>query len=116
MLNHRCDIYHIQRTDASPGYNLPGSPLFSYPDAPDIARVACHFNVKSGSRSIVQNEPQADYEAKIKLVYPLGVDIRLNDKIVDCGTGYEYTADIPVKIRNHHEYVMLRRTKNQEAL
>jgi hypothetical protein len=116
MLNHKCDVYHIHRSNASPGYNLPSSPSFSYSDVPDIAELTCHFNVKSGALSIVQVEPQANYEAKIKLVVPLGTDIRLNDKIVNCETGYEYTADIPVKIRNHHMYVMIRRIASQEAL
>jgi hypothetical protein len=116
MLNHKCDIYHTQRQDVSPGYGLPASPLFSYPETPDIEGAVCHFNIKSGSRIIVQNEPGADYEAKIKLVLPLETDVRLNDKIVDCDSGYEYTADIPVRIRDHHQYVMVRRTAAQKRI
>jgi len=109
-------VYHIVKTDSSPGYNLPASPLFSYPDEPDIAGLRCHFGVKNGTRSIVQNEPQANFEARIKLTYPLGTDIRLNDKIVSLENGYEYTADIPVKIREHHMHVWLRRMTAQEPI
>jgi hypothetical protein len=116
MLNHRCDVYHIRRADESPGYGLPPSPLFSYSAEPDIIGLACHFGVKGGTRAIVQNGPQADYQAKIKLVAPLGADIRLNDKIVDKSNGYEYTADIPVRVRDHHLFVMIGRKAAQEAL
>ena len=28
MLNHKCDVYHMQRDDMSPGYGLPSSPSF----------------------------------------------------------------------------------------
>jgi hypothetical protein len=116
MLNHKCDVYHIKRADASPGYGLPTSPSFSYPETPDISGLPCHFNVKSGSRVVVQMEPQANYEAKIKLNLPLGADIRLNDKIIDASTAYEYTAEIPITIQAHHMYVMLKRTTAQERV
>ena len=36
LLNHTCDIYHAQESAASPGYGLPASPTFSYPEEPDI--------------------------------------------------------------------------------
>lgn len=116
MLIHKCDVYHIIREDKSPGYGLPSSPAFSYSDTLDITDLKCKFGVKSGSRIIVQTEPHADYQAKIKLTVPFGTDIRLNDKIIDKATGYEYTADIPVQVQNHHLFVMLSRKSSQEPL
>ncbi len=116
MLNHTCDVYHIQETSASPGYGLVSSPAFSYSDEPDITDLQCHFGAKSGSRLIAQLTPQAEYQARIKLVVPLGTDIRLNDKIIDKQTGYEYTADIPVQVRNHHLFVMISRKSAQEPI
>lgn len=116
MLNHTCDVYHIRETSESPGYGLTSSPAFSYPDEPDITDLQCHFGVKSGTRVVVQLTPEAEYQAKIKLTVPLGTDIRLNDKIIDKQTGYEYTADIPVQIRNHHLYVMISRKSAQEPI
>lgn len=115
LLNHKCDIYHMRKTGVSPGYDLPSSPVFSYPSEPDITVVPCHFSTKSGVK-VVQAEPQAKYEASIKLSLPIGTDIRLNDKIVDCDTGYEYTAEIPRNVRAHHIAVTLHRTSRQEAL
>jgi len=115
LLDHKCDIYHMQKTSKSPGYNLPPSPSFSYPETPDISAVPCHFSTKSGV-TVIQAEPQAKYDAKIKLVLPSGTDIRLNDKIVDGNTGYEYTAEIPRGVREHHIAVLLHRSSKQEAL
>lgn len=119
MLNHKCDVYHIKREDKSPGYGLPSSPSFSYSGTPDIVDLACHFNTKNGGVSallVTQSEPMANLEGKIKLVLPLGTDIRLNDKIVNKQNGYEYTAEVPVQVRNHHLYVMVKRTTAQEPL
>lgn len=116
LLNHTCDIYHIQTTKTSPGYNLPAAVSFSYNKHADIVSQICHFGIKGSNATIVQLEPQANYEAKIKLTLPIGTDVRLNDKIIDCSNGYEYTAEIPRNIRNHHITVLLHRTKQQEAL
>jgi len=116
MLAHKCDVYHTQKEEKTPGYNLPGSPSFSYPKNPDIKEVTCHFGVRGGTRNVKQLEPQAVFESRIKLAYPLGVDIRLNDKIVNLQNGVEYIAEVPVQIRNHHMFVMLRRTSQQEPL
>jgi hypothetical protein len=116
MLSHKCDVYHIVKTEESPGFGLPGSPVFSYDDEPDIKNITCQFGVKGGTRTVKQNEPNAVFESRIKLAYMIGVDIRLNDKIVNLENGVEYTAELPVKIRNHHMYVMLRRTSEQELL
>lgn len=116
LLDHFCDIYHIQEGEDSPGYNLPKSPSFSYPETPDIAEQRCHFGVKTQSVTITQSEPANLMEAKIKLTLPIGTDIRLNDKIVDCMTGFEYTAEQPRNIRNHHIFVYIKRTENQKPL
>lgn len=115
LLDHTCDIYHMRKTDKSPGYGLPASPSFSYEAKPDLSGVSCHFCTKSGV-TVIQVEPQAKYEAKIKLDLPFGTDVRLNDKIVDCNAGYEYTAEIPRNVRNHHIVVLLHRSDGQEAL
>ena len=115
LLNHTCDIYHIVKSDNSPGLGLPGSPEFSYPDAPDISGLHCHFNLR-GALRFAQNEPYAALDGRVKLNLPLGTDVRLNDKIVHIETGCEYIAEIPIPIRAHHIIVMLRRTDGQVKL
>ena len=116
FFNHTCDIYHIVSEGTSPGYNLPSSPSFSYPATPDEASVPCHFGVKSFSYSIQQTQPKNEYDVKIKLALPIGTDIRLNDKVVEPTTGYEYTAELPRNVRNHHLFVYLKRTDAQKPL
>lgn len=116
LLGHFCDIYHLQEGKDSPGYGLPESPSFSYPETPDVTQQSCHFGVKSQSVTITQSEPANLMEAKIKLTLPIGTDIRLNDKIVDCTTGFEYTAEQPRNIRNHHIFVYVKRTEKQKPL
>ena len=64
FFNHRCDIYHIIEQGASPGYKLPSSTSFSYPNEPDLSAVACHFCVKSNTVNIVQGEPAAAMDAR----------------------------------------------------
>ncbi|MCL2415947.1 MAG: YqbH/XkdH family protein [Defluviitaleaceae bacterium] len=115
FLNHTCDIYHIKKTDISPGFGLPASPVFSYPDEPDITKLNCHFNLR-GALRVNQNEPYAALDGRVKLNLPWGTDVRINDKIIHLETGYEYVAEAPISIRNHHIIVMLRRTNEQERL
>lgn len=116
FLDHTCDIYHIESVGTTPGFGLPESPKFSYPDKPDVSGVACHFGVKGASVNISQTEPANLMDAKIKLTLPIGTDIRLNDKVVNCDTGLVYTAEQPLNIRGHHLTVVIQRTAIQEAL
>lgn len=116
LLNHSCDIYHILDGEHSPGFNLPASPSFEYPKEPDISGQTCHFGVRSASVSITQTAPANLMDAKIKLTLPLGTDVRLNDKIVDCATGLEYTAEQPVKVREHHLFVYIKKIGEERNL
>lgn len=116
FFDHTCDIYHLAEESKSPGFALPSSPSFSYPDVPDEAGVACHFGVKSFSHTMEQGQPANEYDAKIKLTLPAGTDIRQNDKIVSCVSGFEYTAMQPRNIRGHHLFVYIQRLDAQEAL
>ena len=116
LLNHTCDIYHIIAGESGPGFGLPSSPSFSYPDEPDIAGQICHFGVRSASISINQNEPVNIMDSRIKLTLPLGTDVRLNDKIVDCDTGLEYTAEKPINVRDHHLFVYVKKIDEERYL
>lgn len=116
LLNHKCDIYHLIEGEASPGYGLAASPSFAYPNAPDVVGQKCHFGVRSQNVSITQGEPANLMEAKIKLTLPAGADVRLNDKITDCATGFEYTAEQPVRVREHHQFVYIKPKGEQRAL
>lgn len=116
MLNHTCNIYHLTEHNQSLRYGLPTSPAFSYPQTPDIAGQPCHFGVKSQNVTIIQTASANIMDAKIKLTLPIGSDIRLNDKVVDCATGLEYTAEQPVNVRNHHLFAYIKRLEGQKAL
>ncbi len=116
FFDHTCDIYHLEESSGSPGYGLPSSPVFTYPDEPDEQDVVCHFAVKSFSHSIIQTQPANEYEAKIKLTLPSGTDIRRGDKIVEKSTNLEYTALQPRNVRGHHLFVFIERKDAQEAL
>lgn len=116
FLDHKCNIFHSRRTDKSPGYGLPASPSFSHPETPDLTDIPCHFGTKGATVTITRAEPQTKYEAKIKLTLPTDTDIRINDKVVDCDTRYEYTAGLPRNIRGHHITVIVYRTSQQEPL
>lgn len=119
FLDHKCSLFHIVSEGASPGYGLPSSPSFSYPDTPDEADVMCHF-AQGGSggtqNTLVQNLPEHAYDERIKLTLPLGTDVRINDKVLDHRTGLIYYAEIPRTIRNHHIYVYVKREPTEVGL
>lgn len=116
LLNHKCDIYHLVKSDVTVGYGLPSSPAFDYPIEPDEPEISCHFGIESLDSEVAQKNPQNVLREKIKLTLPIGTDIRINDKVVDCATGLEYTAERPRNIREHHLFVYVHRVKEQEAL
>lgn len=119
FLDHSCDLYHVVMTDTSPGYGLKVSPKHSYPDEPDVVNQRCHFAQSAGSGSantIMQNDPQRDYDDRIKVNFPLDADVRLNDKVVDHRTGLVYYAEVPRVIRNHHKYCYVKRDGLEAAL
>lgn len=116
LLNHTCNIYHAREEQKSPGYGLPASPSFYYTEEPDVAEQECHFGVRSQSVTITQTQPVNIMDAKIKLTLPIGADIRLNDKIVDCKTGLEYTAEQPVDVRGHHLFAYIKKIGEEKML
>lgn len=116
LLDHTCNIYHVVEGGKSPGYGLMESPIFTYPEDPDLSNVTCHFGVKTQSVTVTQTEPANIMDAKIKVTLPVGTDVRINDKIVDCGTGYEYTAEQPRHIRGHHIFVYVKKKGEQTYL
>lgn len=116
FFDHRADIYHITHEQRGPGFGLPATAVFSYPKTPDLEEQPCHFGVKSRTWNVVQAEPQANLEARIKVTFPAGTDVRLNDKIIDCDSGLQYTAEQPQNIRNHHTIVWCKRTEVQKPL
>ena len=109
FFDHKCDIYHLSGTVKKRKYGLPDTQEYKYSTQPDIKNQPCHFSVKSGNVATVQKEPQRDLEASQKLTLPIGTDIRINDRIVDCATGCEYEAEVPRNIRGHHISVMIHR-------
>ena len=116
LLNHTCDIYHIQRKDVSIGYGLATSPSFYYSEEPDISSQKCHFGVNSQNMNITQTAPANIMESKVKLTLPIEADIRINDKIIDCETGAEYTAEQPINVRNHHIFVFIHKVGGEKLL
>lgn len=43
LLNHKCNIYHLQAVEKQVGYGLPVTKEFKYSDEPDCTDVKCHF-------------------------------------------------------------------------
>lgn len=107
LLDQRCAIYHMKKEGKSLGYGITGE-AFSYPEEPDMPDVPCHFNV-SDTGTLNQTEDANEYTMVGKLNLPYGTDVRVNDKIIDLGSGIAYYAEIPRNIRNHHVTVQIQR-------
>lgn len=107
LLDHRCDIYHMVKDDKSIGYGIKQAG-YSYPSEPDIADIACHFNVNADA-TLTQTESANEFIYSGKLQLPADTDVRVNDKIVDKSTGLEYKAEMPHNIRGHHVMVHVQR-------
>ena len=76
LLNHKCDIYHITDVQTKDyGYGVVTNTETAYPSEPDLVNVSCHFHKES--INVVQSTPQQNIEARIKIDFPLGTDVRL---------------------------------------
>lgn len=115
-LNHRCNIYRADKQSKKQGYSLPDKDEFSYTSEPTEYDVRCHFKYGSSFGNLEQHEPRNMSNESVKLIYGLCTDIQQNDKIEDCQTGLFYIAGLPVNVRNHHMYVMLRRPNTGKAI
>lgn len=109
FFDHQCDIFHLIGEVKARKYGLPDGKVYKYSDKADISGQVCHFSVKNGTFNISQAEPQNELNVSLKLVLPVNVDIRINDKVVDCSNGYEYIAEAPRNIRGHHLTVWVHR-------
>lgn len=107
LLDHKCAIYHMKKDGKNLGYGITGE-AFSYPAEPDVTDVLCHFNV-SDTGTMEQTEDANEYIVVGKLNLPYGTDVRVNDKIIDLGSGISYYAEVPRNIRNHHIIVQIQR-------
>lgn len=117
FFNHKCDIYHLKENPVDVGFGFDTQDIkYEYESSPSIANLSCHFHSKSLSNTIQQTEPMNNLSIVRKLSLPIGTDVRVNDKVVDCNTGLEYTAQLPVPIQNHHITVVLTRTSKQVIL
>ena len=101
FLNHRCDIFHGEQVTTTSNYGLQTGISYQYGEEPGI----------KGTGSIInsQGEPFSSFQGKIKLVLPIGTDIRLNDKVKSYETGFEYIAELPRNVQNHHIMVYVHR-------
>lgn len=118
FLNHKCNIFHLVTSQSSPGYGFENAQdkTFSYSSTPDEEDIDCHFHTKSNSATLEQNEPNNNLVIVRKLTLPIGTDIRMNDKVVECESGLEYTARKPLNIRDHHISVTIYRTERQKPI
>ncbi len=107
LLNQKCVIYHMKKESKSLGYGITSDSFF-YSEEPDEADIPCHFNV-SDTGTLGQTEDANEYTVAGKLNLPYGTDVRVNDKIIDLGSGITYYAEIPRNIRDHHIIVQVQR-------
>ena len=110
FLNHTVDIYHATRQSVDAGYGLTAGFRCVYADEPDIKGQKCHVNVKgTGTISASQEDPFNAFGGRIKLVVPLGTDLRTNDKIYVPEIDMEFVVEIPRTVQNHHIFAYIKR-------
>ncbi|GAK11394.1 DUF3599 family protein [Geomicrobium sp. JCM 19039] len=101
LLDHKCDVYHLVKSERGPGFGVPiesGQPQFDYPEVPDDAAVPCYFAEKS--QSITQGQPGNLIVHRFLIHFLPDTDVRMNDKVV--WEGVTYTLQKPRMIKNHH--------------
>lgn len=104
LLDEKCDIYTLKTREVAKGYGVTKKETY-YEDIPTYTDVPCCFKRKSLSTS--QGQPvNAIYEV-FNVHFLIDTDIGSNYKIVK--DGVTYITQIPIKPRNHHIEVIVKR-------
>lgn len=118
FLNDRCNIYHLQLKSQSLGFGIEDESVkMEYSAEPDLADVPCHFNRHGLFEGLTETNASRVYHGVSKVQFPLGTDIRMNDRIEDIATGTTYTASVPWIVgRSHHIAVQVTRMAQESRL
>lgn len=102
FFDHTCNIYHLEGTDDTPGFGLQTMENNSYPETADIEGQICHVHVGDQNVNESQRSPQRDIELEGAISFPIGTDVRVNDRIEDLTHGKNYIVSNPRNIRGNH--------------
>lgn len=113
LLDHVCDIYRLEKPGQKENYGVPIEIPGKYSDAPIATDVPCHF--EEVAQDVVQGEPQVTIVQRMRVTFPTGTDVQLND-LVRWHDGenrddyVEYRLQKPKSVRGHHIIVMALRS------
>lgn len=99
LMDHKCNIHHIIKTSSGGGFGLPAEDKYSYSKDPDILSQPCHF--KLNKLIITDSGPAKSFSSTSHADFPIGTDVRPNDKIVDLETNIVYYCNIPKNLRGN---------------
>lgn len=112
LLTDRCDLFHLEKQEAMHSkFGIPTGDLqmtLSYSEVPSLRDLACYIIEKS--QSLVQEEPNTVIYQSYLVHFPLGSDVRLQDKMV--WNGVSLKLQQPKIVKNHHIEVMAVRKEN----
>lgn len=104
LLDQLCDIYPLKTKEVSKGYGVTKKENY-YEETPTYENVPCYFKRKS--LSLTQGQPINKVYEIWNVHFLINTDIGSNYKIVK--DGISYITEIPIKPRNHHIEVIVKR-------
>lgn len=84
FFEQKCNIYHLmsEKVDYGYGIDITTERAYKYSDKPNEILVPCHFTLSSQiGEKVYQGRPMSTLDGDVKVAFPVGTDIRINDKI-----------------------------------
>lgn len=100
LMDHSVDIYKQKKRKGKESYGVPQPDEYYYSNTPDMENVMCRVR-RSTSPTIEQGQPFQEVIENYKIYFPIGTEIKENDKVVF--NGVEFFLNIPFSFRTHVE-------------
>ncbi|WYP24753.1 DUF3599 family protein [Alkalihalobacillus sp. FSL W8-0930] len=106
FLVHTCDVYRLAAVTPKKSYGIEIEQPNQFSEEPISSGVPCHF--QELTQDVVQGQPQATFLQRMRVTFPAGTDIKLNDTVKWSGASYKLQQ--PKDVRGHHIIVTATRS------
>lgn len=111
LMTHTVDVYHLHKKQGETSFGVPEQDVYFYNDQPEYSELMCSVQ-RRFDPSVQPREPFVEITEDLKIYFPLGTELKENDKVVFQGN--EYLLGVPFTFRTHIEILAWRKSDNSE--
>ncbi|MBM0064933.1 DUF3599 family protein [Alkalicoccobacillus gibsonii] len=106
FLVHTCDVFRLVAVAPKKSYGIEIEQPNQSAEEPVYTGVPCYF--QELTQDVVQGQPHTTFVQRMRVTFPAGTDIKLNDTVKWSGATYKLQQ--PKDVRGHHIIVTATRS------